>query len=127
MINDFIESENLIIKLYQYGLFKRKEILEEDSKNELFSKIFNLLPKIDTIICNSLFDYTIDRISYLDLAILRLATYHLLLKTKSDNSIFNEAIELTKSYSDSGDDKQKNFNHSLLNRIKETIKNAYNN
>jgi|SRR5690554_615058 len=74
--------------------------------------------KIDEIISLNLVNYKIERLSLLDLAIIRFATYELLLNEINYTIIINEAIELTKLYSDLGDKKAPAFNNKLLDNIK---------
>jgi len=108
--------ENLLIKLYQYDLIKA-----EVDETRFFKDIVLNLAFIDNVINESLVEYTINRLSYLDRAILRIATYSLLVGKMEKGFIFSEMLELTKLYTDAGDDKQKNFNHRVLSNINETI------
>lgn len=73
-------------------------------------------PKIDELIVSSLVNYTIDRLNLTDKAIIRLATSELL-GDLPKKIIINEALEITKKYSDAGDHKAVGFNNKLLDRI----------
>jgi N utilization substance protein B len=102
---------------------------EEENKNLEFAvdtakKVLVHLPEIDEIIRRSLINYSIDRLSYVDRAIIRLATFEMLFTDTPHNIVINEAIELTKEYSDIEDGSQVRFNNRLLDTIKESIVNG---
>ncbi len=94
---------------------KSIENLTDDAK--LFAKeVLNNLPEIDEIISASLVNYTLNRLNAVDRAILRLATYEL--KNNGPKAVvINEALELTKEFSDTGDKKAVRFNNRLLDTI----------
>ncbi len=79
------------------------------------------LSEIDSIITESLVNYTISRLNLVDKAIIRLATYELLSNTDPKIAI-NEALEITKEFTDQGDHKATSFNNRLLDRISKNIK-----
>ncbi len=93
-------------------------ILDEEDKQYIISVLNGVianLPKIDEAILLNLKNWTIDRISKVDLALLRLAIYEI----KFDESVpykvsVNEAVELAKAY---GDDKSQSFVNGLLAKI----------
>ena len=74
------------------------------------------IAQIDTIISACLENYTIDRLNQVDKAILRLATADLLAGTPK-GVVINEALEITREYSDQGDNKAVRFNNKLLDKI----------
>ena len=78
------------------------------------------LEKIDDIISKSLVNYTITRLNLVDKAIVRLATYELL-NNVDKKIVINEALEITKEYSDQGDHKAVGFNNKLLDSISKNI------
>lgn len=104
-----------VFKLYLYDLLETKD---EDSL--LFNKVLENLEHIDEVIDNVIEGYTLSRLSYLDRAIIRLATYEMIYTNTPKEIIINEAIEITKEYSDI-DDKQRKFNNRLLENIKESL------
>lgn len=71
---------------------------------------------IDSLITKSLTNYSIDRLNLVDKAIIRLATYELLNKVDK-RIVINEALEITKQFSDQGDHKATSFNNKLLETI----------
>lgn len=79
--------------------------------------------KIDKIIGSYAANWSVERMSSVDLSILRMATYEIVFST--DNApipaIIDEAIELAKKYST---DKSGKFINGLLDRIKTERKNG---
>lgn len=88
---------------------------------EYVKNVENNLEKIDSIISESLVNYTIERLNLVDKAIIRLAVSELLNKTDR-RIVINEALEITKEFSDQGDHKAVSFNNKLLDRICNNIK-----
>jgi len=93
----------------------------DDFSKELIDGVLSNKEKIDEIISNCLFNYTIKRLNVVDLEIIRVATYELLEKKIASAIIINEAIELTKIYTNLDDDKAKAFNNKLLDNISKYI------
>jgi N utilization substance protein B len=88
---------------------------------ELVLGVKHNIAKIDDVISKSLKNWTIERLSYVDRAIIRLAVYELL-ETKTPASIIiNEAIEITKEYSNLDDEAQSKFTNRLLDEIKGSL------
>ncbi len=78
--------------------------------------------EIDRIIAENLIDWTIDRLNFVDKAIIRYAVYELAYTSEFHEVILDQAIELTKKYTNLDDDKQKAFNNRLLDTIKNKIR-----
>lgn len=87
-----------------------------------FRAVLAKLPEIDRIIAENLVDWTIDRLNKVDLAILRYAVYELAYTDEFHEVIIDQAIELTKKFTNLDDDKQKAFNNKLLDNIKNKIR-----
>ena len=79
------------------------------------------LIKIDKVISDNLDKYTIDRLNYVDRAIIRLATYEMMYTDLAKTIIINEAIEITKEYTNLDDGMQAKFNNKLLDKIAQGI------
>lgn len=109
-----------VIKLIYQDLFSSDNDLEniESEVKEMFLGVKENLEKIDEIISHCLTNWTIDRLNYVDLAIIRLATYEMILNKVPAKIIINEALEITKVYSNLDDDQAKKFNNRLLENIK---------
>lgn len=99
--------------------FYDETVVEQDSL-DFVNSVVNNLEKIDSIISKSLVNYTIDRLNLVDKAIIRIATSELLLGTDK-RIVINEAVEITKEFTDQGDHKAASFNNRLLERISKTI------
>jgi len=87
--------------------------------------VFSNIHQIDKLIKMHLKGWSIERISKIDLSILRLATYEILFETKVNEKIsINEAVELSKVYSDK--DSPRFVNGVLGSISKDTVKEVAN-
>lgn len=75
------------------------------------------LELIDKTIVESLENYSLSRLNYVDRAIIRLATAEMIEGSTPKKIIINEALEITKEFSDQGDHKAVAFNNRLLDNI----------
>lgn len=88
-------------------------------KNESYQKallVLNKYEEIDSLITTNLENYTINRLPKLDLCIIRYAIYEMIYDNLDKKIAINEAVIISKKYSDIND-KQYKFNNSLLDRI----------
>ena len=92
-----------------------------DDTIELLNYVTTNLEKIDNIIKETITNYSIDRLNLVDKAIIRVATGEMLLNKLDRRIIINEALEITKLYSDQGDHKATSFNNRLLDNISKKI------
>ncbi len=108
--------------LYAYDISNDLNLTDlDDYATVLVTGVIKDLEKIDNIISENLFNYTINRLNMVDKAIIRVATYELLRGELAKEVIINEAIELTKVYTNLDDDKAKAFNNKLLDNISKYI------
>jgi N utilization substance protein B len=91
-----------------------------DYVNELVNYVVANLETIDALISKSLVNYRINRLSYVDRAIIRIATAEMLLKLPVTIAI-NEALEIVKVYSDQGDGAAVRFINKVLDNINKNI------
>lgn len=120
--NRTITRENAMRVLYQIFLYKKNKIdyttngvieeymdnipLEEhkiintDFLKELIEGVLNNINDIDNNISKYLENWTIDRLGLTDQAIIRISVYELLYTNTPNLVCINEAIELSKKYSD---------------------------
>lgn len=92
--------------------------------NEMPEIIVDVLSKIDVIdelITKNLTNYTIDRLSYYDRAIIRFAVYEMKYLNLPPAVAINEAIEITKTFTNLDDEKQHKFNHRVLDNISKEL------
>ena len=86
---------------------------------ELAINVWTVVDETDKLIEKYSIDWTIDRISLVDLSILRLAFYELIKTDTPYTIILNEAVELSKEFSE--DDSPKFINGILGNYVKENV------
>ena len=120
--NRTITRENAMRVLYQIFLYKKNKIdyttngvIEEYMDNiqleerkiinteflkELVEGVLNNINDIDNNISKYLENWTIDRLGLTDQAIIRISVYELLYTNTPNLVCINEAIELSKKYSD---------------------------
>ncbi|MBU0997668.1 MAG: transcription antitermination factor NusB [Firmicutes bacterium] len=101
------------------GMYSTEEYEEEvlDIVNDVFLHLVDL----DQVISKNLQNWTIDRLNYVDLAIIRYAVYEMTYTDTPYEIAINEAINLTKKYSNLDDDAAKSFNNRLLDNIKTSL------
>ena len=92
-----------------------------DSVMKYLEYINTNLEKIDGIISSALHNYSLARLNLVDKAIIRLATAEFLMGETNNKIIINEALEITKEFSDQGDHKAASFNNKLLDNITKII------
>lgn len=134
--NRTITREKAMTVLYQIFLYNKNgisydtseainEILDsmeiEDRKridvnflNELVSGVINNTTDIDKYITKYLSNWTIDRLGLTDQAIIRISVFELIYTTTPNLVCINEAIELSKKYSD---DKVVKMINGVLDKI----------
>lgn len=97
-------------------------ILEDDDAIALKMalEVMNNLVQIDSIIEESLTNYKLNRLNSVDRAIIELCTSELI-NGVAPNICINEALEITKIYTDQGDNKAVAFNNKLLDTIKKNL------
>ena len=76
---------------------------------------------IDEIISNALVGYTISRLNVVDRSIVEVATYEIKNDIVAPAIAINEALEITKMYTDAGDKKEVKFNNKLLDNIRKYL------
>lgn len=136
MSNRTITREKAMTVLYQIFLYKKnninydaKEVIEEimDSEeieerkkintiflNDLVTGVLDNIDNIDNSISKYLENWSIDRLGLTDQAIIRIGVYELLFTDTPDLVCINEAIELSKKYSD---DKVVKMINGVLDKI----------
>lgn len=95
--------------------------IDYDYSRHLILEINEHLSEIDEMISSSLKNYTIDRLSYVDRAIIRLATYEMCYAKIAKEVAINEALLITREYSNLDDDSQVKFNNRLLENISNSL------
>lgn len=114
--------EKIVQLLYIFSV--GGDYLKENFTDEIIERYNDILQKIDEIdeiISDNLTGYTIDRLNYVDLAIIRNSVYEMVYTSIPDTISINEAINLTKKLSNLDDDSQKRFNNKLLDNIRKSL------
>ena len=113
--------------LYQFDFNQSMEVsyeptFEGDYESLIYDGIIANLNAIDNTIEEHLFNYSLKRLSFVDRAILRIAVYEIMFSELPVNIVINEAIMLTKKFSDLDDEKQHKFNNRVLDNIAKKIR-----
>ena len=97
-------------------------MVEDDPvAKEMVFHCYRHLTQVDELIEGSFENYHMNRLNLVDKAILRLAVSGML-TDQPRNIIINEALEITKQFSDQGDHKATAFNNRLLDKINKKLK-----
>ena len=106
------ESTNIEYKVED--VIKENMEIDNDFVNEMVNGVLENRNDIDKIANKNLKDWTIDRLGKIDQAILRMGIYELVYTDTPEVVAINEAVELSKEYSD---DKVKNMINAVLDKI----------
>ncbi|RJX25411.1 MAG: transcription antitermination protein NusB [Acholeplasma sp.] len=117
----------LMNQLYQYDLYQSGEYpfipsFEIEDAKVIYDDLMAHIKDVDQKIEDHLFDYRLIRLNYVDRAIIRLAAYEMMYTDTEKQIVINEAVELTKIYSNLDDEKQHKFTNRLLDNINKSIK-----
>ena len=113
-----INAMKFLYLLEMGGDYDKADINPEVYKN--ISDLIEHTDEVENILNKSLSGWTLNHLNLVDQAILKYAVYEMkYLKTPYQVAI-NEALEITKEYSDI-DGKQVSFNNSVLDKAKELI------
>lgn len=91
-----------------------------DFATDLVNYVCSNLEKIDDVIKASLVNYKLNRLSYVDRAIIRAATAEMMMGTPKA-VVINEALEIVKVYSDQGDGAAVRFVNKVLDNISKNL------
>jgi len=118
------EREEVIKKLYEIDINNETISFLGESifVNESVAGVQAFLKEIDDIITKNLTNWKINRLTYVDRAIIRFATYEMYNTDTPHEIVINEALNLTKKYSDEGDKKMVGFTNKVLDNIKKYLK-----
>lgn len=114
--NSYEETIECFVEDYEMDL----NTIDLEYIKEVMKSVVDHKEEIDEIIKNSLINWTIDRVSKVNLTIVRLAISEMLyINDVPEVVAINEAIELTKKYSD---DKSVSFVNGALDKAFKNIK-----
>lgn len=111
-----IAREEAMKSLYNYAVTNSKTGMKSGDKlaSEMTENTIAHIEEIDAVIVKHLRKWSISELNQVNLSILRIAVYELTYEDTPANIVINEAIEMTKKYSDI---KSKNFIHGVLDNI----------
>ena len=112
------QIENTELDYKELLELEQEEIVNSSYVNTTLTEIIDKLEEIDNIISNNLKDWKLDRLSKMDRQILRISAYEILYSDIPYKVSINEAVELSKKYSEK--DESYKFINGVLKGIVET-------
>ena len=107
-------KENDYLEIYANAISTR-ELEDNDFVRNTFSGVYENKEKIDAIISECAVGWTLERISGVSLAIMRLSTYEMVFSNDVPvNVSLNEAVELAKKFDE---DSAPAFINGILNKV----------
>ena len=112
------QIENTELDYKELLELEQEEIANSSYVNNALTEIIDKLEEIDNIISNNLKDWKLERLSKMDRQILRISAYEILHSDIPYKVSINEAVELSKKYSEK--DESYKFINGVLKGIVET-------
>lgn len=112
------QIENTELDYKELLELEQEEIANSSYVNNTLTEIIDKLEEIDNVISNNLKDWKLDRLSKMDRQILRISAYEILHSDIPYKVSINEAVELSKKYSEK--DESYKFINGVLKGIVET-------
>ena len=112
------QIENTELDYKELLELEQEEIANSSYVNNTLTEIIDKLEEIDNIISNNLKDWKLERLSKMDRQILRISAYEILYSDIPYKVSVNEAVELSKKYSEK--DESYKFINGVLKGIVET-------
>ena len=112
------QVENTELDYKELLELEQEEIANSSYVNNTLTEIIDKLEEIDNVISNNLKDWKLDRLSKMDRQILRISAYEILHSDIPYKVSINEAVELSKKYSEK--DESYKFINGVLKGIVET-------
>mgnify|MGYP000427157429 FL=1 len=118
------EREEIIKRLYEMDINQEYSFLDTDSEfiNENLHGVIDHIEELDDIIVKNLSNWKIGRLSFVDRGIIRFATFEILLTNTPPEIAINEALNLTRKFSDEGNGKMVGFTNKVLDNITKYLK-----
>lgn len=112
------QVENTELDYKELLELEQEEIVNSSYVNTTLTEIIDKLEEIDNVISNNLKDWKLERLSKMDRQILRISAYEILHSDIPYKVSINEAVELSKKYSEK--DESYKFINGVLKGIIET-------
>ena len=115
-------TKDLLQDDYLDGFFNEEDVdCDNDFYHQLVFGVLENISKIDRTIAISLKKYTLDRLSYVDRNLIRIAVYEMLFTDTPKNIIINEILDISHEYSEIEGLETSKFNNSLLDAISKRL------
>ena len=112
------QIENTELDYKELLELEQEEIANSSYVNNTLTEMIDKLEEIDNVISNNLKDWKLERLSKMDRQILRISAYEILHSDIPYKVSINEAVELSKKYSEK--DESYKFINGVLKGIVET-------
>lgn len=118
------QREEIVKRLYEMDVNRDFSNVDSDYEfiTEALDGVSMRLDRIDQIIEDNLKNWKLKRLTFIDRAIIRCAVYEMYYTKTPTEIIINEALNITRKYSDEGDNKMVGFVNKVLDNIKVYLK-----
>ena len=118
------QREEVVKRLYQMDMTSDFSNTDSDYKyvSEMLDGVSEHMDFIDDAISDNLVKWKLNRLTYIDRAIARCAVYEMYFTPLASEIVINEALNITRKYSDEGDSKTVKFMNKVLDNIKIFLK-----
>lgn len=113
-INNKLDYDNILRLIDQDEI---DNLYDEDFLRVLIHGVIDHLVEIDAIIVEHIENYTINRLSFVDRNLIRLAIFEMHFLDTPKHIVINEVLEISKVYSQIEDFDSVKFNNYLLDKI----------
>ena len=119
---EFRENSMKLLYILEVGGDYERDTVDDEVYNAV-SNLINNNDEIEELLNNSMTGYNLKRLNLVDKCILKFAVYEMMFMDLPPQIAINEALEITKIYSDI-DGKQVAFNNKVLDTAKDLIING---
>jgi len=118
------QREEVVKALYQMDLTTdfNVALTEYEYINEAITGVITNVEKIDEIISANLEKWSLKRLTFMDRAIIRFAVYEMDFTDTPFEIVVNEALNITRKYTDEGNGKMVSFTNKVLDNIDKYLK-----
>jgi N utilization substance protein B len=118
------QREEVVKRLYQMDMTSDFSDTESNYKyiTDMLEGVSENMDFIDDAIADNLIKWKLNRLTYIDRAIMRCAVYEMYFTPLASEIVINEALNITRKYSDEGDNKTVKFTNKVLDNIKVYLK-----
>lgn len=118
------QREEVVKRLYQMDMTSDFSETESNYKyiTDMLDGVTENMDFIDDAISDNLVNWKLNRLTYIDRAIMRCAVFEMHFTPLASEIVINEALNITRKYSDEGDNKTVKFMNKVLDNIKAYLK-----